>query len=66
MPVSCRSGGGSCMRALSRPSRPSHSTAGAGQAERLAHHAFRGEVWDKAVTYGQQAGARARRPWRVR
>jgi tetratricopeptide (TPR) repeat protein len=30
------------------------------QVERLAHHALRGEVWDKAVTYGQQAGARAR------
>src|SRR5262249_44558868 len=29
------------------------------QVERLAHHAVRGEVWDKAVTYGQQAGARA-------
>ena len=29
------------------------------QAERLAHHTLRGEVWDKAVTYGQQAGARA-------
>jgi tetratricopeptide (TPR) repeat protein len=29
------------------------------QAERLALHAVRGEVWDKAVTYGQQAGARA-------
>src|SRR5262249_11774340 len=29
------------------------------QVERLAHHAFRGEVWDKAVTYCQQAGARA-------
>ena len=28
------------------------------QVERLAHHAVRGEVWDKAVTYGQQAGAR--------
>jgi tetratricopeptide (TPR) repeat protein len=27
--------------------------------ERLAHHAVRGEVWDKAVTYCQQAGARA-------
>ena len=31
----------------------------AGQVERLAHHALRGEVWEKAVTYGQQAGARA-------
>jgi predicted ATPase len=29
------------------------------QAERLAHHALRGAVWDKAVTYCQQAGARA-------
>src|SRR4030095_3063281 len=27
--------------------------------ERLAHHAVRGEVWDKAVIYCQQAGARA-------
>jgi predicted ATPase len=29
------------------------------QIERLAHHALRGEVWDRAVTYCQQAGARA-------
>jgi len=27
--------------------------------ERLAHHALRGEVWDKAVTYCQRAGTRA-------
>src|SRR5262249_40322581 len=27
--------------------------------ERLAHHALRGEVWDKAAIYCQQAGARA-------
>jgi class 3 adenylate cyclase/tetratricopeptide (TPR) repeat protein len=32
---------------------------GAEQVERLAHHAVRGEVWDKAVTYCQQAGAKA-------
>jgi predicted ATPase len=32
---------------------------GAEQVERLAHHALRGEVWDKAVTYCLQAGARA-------
>jgi class 3 adenylate cyclase/tetratricopeptide (TPR) repeat protein len=32
---------------------------GAEQVERLAHHALRGEVWGKAVTYCQQAGARA-------
>jgi tetratricopeptide (TPR) repeat protein len=28
-------------------------------AERLAHHAFRGEVWDKAAQYSRQAGDRA-------
>ncbi len=27
--------------------------------ERLAHHALRGEVWDKAVSYCYQAGAKA-------
>jgi len=29
------------------------------RAERLAHHAFRGGVWDKAVTYSREAGTRA-------
>jgi class 3 adenylate cyclase/tetratricopeptide (TPR) repeat protein len=29
------------------------------QVELLAHHALRGEAWDKAVTYCQQAGVRA-------
>jgi class 3 adenylate cyclase/tetratricopeptide (TPR) repeat protein len=29
------------------------------QVERLAHHAVRGEVWDKAVPYLRQAGAKA-------
>ena len=29
------------------------------QVDRLAHHAVRGEVWDKALAYGQQAGAGA-------
>ena len=47
------------MRALSRPSRRSRRERVAEQVERLAHHALRGEVWDKAVTYCQQAGARA-------
>jgi tetratricopeptide (TPR) repeat protein len=44
------------------PSSPGEAPAGRqgpGQVERLAHHALRGEVWDKAVTYCQQAGARA-------
>jgi predicted ATPase/class 3 adenylate cyclase len=31
----------------------------ADQIERLAHHALRGEVWDKAVTYFRQAGDKA-------
>jgi class 3 adenylate cyclase/tetratricopeptide (TPR) repeat protein len=31
----------------------------AAQVERRAHHAFMGEVWDKAVTYQRQAGAKA-------
>ena len=29
------------------------------QVERLAHHALRGEVWDKALAYGRQAGEKA-------
>jgi tetratricopeptide (TPR) repeat protein len=29
------------------------------QIERLAYHAFRGEVWDKATAYFRQAGAKA-------
>jgi class 3 adenylate cyclase/tetratricopeptide (TPR) repeat protein len=29
------------------------------QVERLAHHAVRGELWEKAVTYLHQAGTRA-------
>jgi class 3 adenylate cyclase/tetratricopeptide (TPR) repeat protein len=43
------------------PERGTEGTSGRGpdQVERLAHHALRGEVWDKAVAYGQQAGARA-------
>ena len=33
------------------------------QVDRLAHHALRGEVWDKALTYCRQAGPE---PWRTR
>ncbi|MBM2803801.1 MAG: family ATPase [Deltaproteobacteria bacterium] len=33
------------------------------QVERLAHHAFRGELWGKAVAYQRQAGARAAARW---
>jgi class 3 adenylate cyclase/tetratricopeptide (TPR) repeat protein len=31
----------------------------ADQVDRLAHHAFRGAVWDKALAYSRQAGSRA-------
>ena len=33
------------------------------QIERLAHHAVRAEVWDKAVAYQRQGGARAAARW---
>jgi predicted ATPase len=36
-----------------------HAGRLAEQIERLAHHALRGEVWDKAVVYLQQAGVKA-------
>jgi hypothetical protein len=36
-----------------------HPSRLAEQVERLAHHAFRGEVWEKAVTYLRQAGTKA-------
>ncbi|HSF32320.1 MAG TPA: adenylate/guanylate cyclase domain-containing protein [Candidatus Tectomicrobia bacterium] len=29
------------------------------EVERLAHHTLRGEVWDKALAYGRQAGEKA-------
>jgi predicted ATPase len=32
---------------------------GTEQVDRLAYHAFRGEVWDKAVRYFRQAGTKA-------
>jgi len=58
MAASCWSGGGAA-RALGRGPRALAPERGTEQVERLAHHALRGEVWDKAVTYCQQAGARA-------
>jgi class 3 adenylate cyclase/tetratricopeptide (TPR) repeat protein len=36
-----------------------HADRLAEHVERLANHALRGEVWDKAVTYLRQAGAKA-------
>jgi tetratricopeptide (TPR) repeat protein len=35
------------------------SDCGDEQVNRLAHHAIQGEVWDKALTYSRQAGAKA-------
>jgi class 3 adenylate cyclase/tetratricopeptide (TPR) repeat protein len=36
------------------------------QVERLAHHAPRAELWDKALRYGKQAGAKAMALWALR
>jgi class 3 adenylate cyclase/tetratricopeptide (TPR) repeat protein len=36
-----------------------YPTLPAEQLDRLAHHALRGEIWDKAVLYCREAGARA-------
>ena len=36
-----------------------HSSRLTEQVDRLAHHAFQGEVWDKAAVYGRQAGEKA-------
>ena len=36
------------------------------QVERLAHHTLQGEVWDRALVYCQQAGAKAMARWAYR
>jgi tetratricopeptide (TPR) repeat protein len=36
------------------------------QVERLAYHAFRGEMWDKALTYFREAGTKAGRRFAYR
>jgi tetratricopeptide (TPR) repeat protein len=38
-----------------------HSDRLGEQGERLAHHAFHAEIWEKAATYSRQAGAKAAR-----
>ena len=53
-----RSDGACCMRASSRLSKTRSRPPGR-QVERLAHHALRGEVWDKALAYFRQAGEKA-------
>ena len=47
------------MPASSRPWKALAGDRVAEQVERLAHHALRGEVWDKALTYCRQAGEKA-------
>ncbi len=37
-----------------------------GQVERLAHHALRAELWEKALLYGRQAAAKAMARWALR
>ena len=48
-----------CTGASSTRSSTSMPTGSAEQVENLAHHAFRGGAWDKALSYLRQAGARA-------
>ncbi len=36
------------------------------QVERLAHHALRAELWDKALLYARQAGTKAMARWALR
>ena len=57
--VCSRSGGGCSMPCIVEALEALAGDQVAGQVDRLAHHALRGEVWDKAVIYCQQAGARA-------
>ena len=54
----CKNTGASCTRALLRYSNASSDRL-TEQVERLPHHACRGEVWEKAVAYSRQSGAKA-------
>ena len=58
MEACCTNAGGACMRASWRPS-SLYGDRIVEHIERLAHHAVRGEIWDKAVSYCYQAGAKA-------
>ena len=67
------SGGARCTRRIVEAIETLYPDRLAEHVERLAHHALRGELWDKAVTYLQQAGAKAAgairaagRPWVLR
>ena len=57
--ASCRSGGARCTVASWQAIEQLYADRLAEHVERLAHHALRGEVWDKAVAYLRQAGAKA-------
>ena len=55
----CRSGGAPCTPAIVEALEGLYAECLTEQVERLAHHAVRGEVWDKALAYCRQAGAKA-------
>ena len=59
MRVSCTSGGAPSTRRSSTPSNGVTPSGLLEHVDHLAHHAFHGERWDRAVTYCRQAGAKA-------
>ena len=59
MGVFSRSGGGRCTPALSRPWNGSPQSGWPSRLISWRTTPMRGEVWDKAVAYGRQAGTRA-------
>ena len=54
-----RSGGARCTPAIVEAIEQLYADRLAEHVERLAHHALRGELWEKAVCYLRQAGQRA-------
>ena len=59
--VCSRIGAGPCTPGSRKPSSALYADRLAEQVERLAHHAVRGEMWDKAVATSARPGPRHRR-----
>jgi len=59
MAASCRSAGGVLHARIVEALEALAGEQVAEQVDRLAHHALWGEVWDKALAYGRQAGEKA-------